>query len=112
MKDIKSIADYLGWGTYFDSNERITFSQYSPAGEDFSFTVDIEDVNNLEQITKQVKEYADGFDVNEHAEMWLPQRGKGGCPDSLKGLLEDAESIQEMLNEFANFMYLEKYKLI
>lgn len=50
---------------------------------------------------KEVEEYANGFDADEHAEMWIESRGKGGCPSSIRELINDADAIQEMLDELA-----------
>ena len=64
--------------------------------------------NNL---IEDVKDYAESFDSEEHAAMWYDagQSGVRGVP-SLHELVEDAESIQEMLNELAMdlFAYREK----
>ena len=110
MKDIKKIANHLGWETTFESKTSIFFNQYSPAGEDFGFSVDVENTKDIEQIAKEVKSYADDFSVDEHVEMWLPQRGKGGCPDTITGLIEDAEAIKDMLNEFSDFLQKGDFK--
>jgi len=41
--------------------------------------------------------------------MWLPSRGKGGCPDTITGLLEDAQEIKNMIEEFAKFLEKREY---
>lgn len=50
---------------------------------------------------KNVREYADGFDVDEHVELWIEGRGKNGVPATARELVEDAEAIRDMLNELA-----------
>lgn len=31
--------------------------------------------------------------------MWIPERGKGDCPESISELVEDAEAIKDMIFE-------------
>lgn len=81
------------------SNDKcyIELEQYSPAGEDFSMSIDFDKENIVDSFLENLKSYSDGFDVNEHVEMWLPSRGKGGCPSEICELLEDAEAIKDMI---------------
>ena len=74
----------------------VEICQYSPAGEDFSFTVD------RKKFVDDVKFYYDNFDVDEHIEMWVKARGCGvsGIP-SVRRLAIDAEEIEDMLQELA-----------
>ena len=94
---ILEVIETLGWWyTVDEKKEYIDIGQYSPAGEDFFFTVEI---NNLGQ---NIIDFCYGFDVDEHIEMWIEARRNGvsGVP-STRELVEDAESIAEMLNELA-----------
>ena len=43
--------------------------------------------------------YVDDFDIDEHVEGWIPERGKGGCPSSIRELSADAEVIKDMILE-------------
>ena len=72
----------------------------SPLGEDIVETVwfDGTDIGFIEG----VRELADSFDPEEHAEMWIEGRGKNGVPESIRDLLDDADAIKEMLNELAD----------
>ena len=74
----------------------IELEKYSPAGEDFIFTVE-----PGEDFTKAVKDYAESYDADEHAELWVEGRGKTGVPGSIRELLDDAEAIGDMLKELA-----------
>jgi hypothetical protein len=112
MKTIREIGEHLNWNVEFESQDQVVFYQYSPAGEDFSFAIEVKDKNNLEEIKKEIRKYADDFDIDEHVEMWLPHRGKGGCPNTIRGLLKDAEAIKEMLEEFAQFLEEGNYENI
>ena len=96
LENLFAYIETLGWNVYCDGDGWVELSQFSSAGEDFSFTVS---ENNL---IENVKDYAESFDSEEHAAMWYDagQSGVRGVP-SLHELVEDAESIQEMLNELA-----------
>ena len=96
LEHLLAYIETLGWDVYCDGDGWVELSQFSSAGEDFSFTVS---ENNL---IEDVKGYAESFDSEEHAAMWYDagQSGVRGVP-SLPELVEDAESIQEMLNELA-----------
>lgn len=93
-------AEELGWSCYTDPEDSsIEFTQSSPAGEDFSFCAYGSTVN---EIVKSIREYANGFDVEEHIKMWLDAKesGTSGVP-SVFELVEDAKAIQEMLDTLA-----------
>ena len=96
LENLLAYIESLDWAVYHDGDGWVELSQSSPAGEDFSFTVS---VNNL---IEDVKGYAESFDSEEQAAMWYDagQSGVRGVP-SFPELVEDAESIQEMLNELA-----------
>ena len=96
-KLIEAKADELGWSIYCDDEGGWDFGKYSPAGEDFSFYVRGED------IVKEVYEYYEGFDPDEHAKMWVEAQGRvAGVPSSIRTLIDDAEAIDEMLKELAD----------
>jgi hypothetical protein len=73
--------------------------RYSPAGEDFSIIVDFEKDHQVETFLRDLREYYENFDVDDHVEMWMPSRGENGCPSSIKALVEDAEAIESMILE-------------
>lgn len=85
-----SISSYIDGG-------RVEVQKYSPAGEDFSMCVEVEN------FPESVREYANNFDADEHAEMWIKARGiVFGVPESIRELIDDAKAIQDMLNELAD----------
>ncbi len=90
-----SICEENGWTVDESDDNYIELRQHSPAGEDFSFCVD------MEKFTENVRAYEGDFSVDEHVELWLPSRGKNGCPLSIRALVEDAEAIKMMLGELA-----------
>lgn len=85
-----TVCDYTGDG-------RVELEKYSPAGEDFTICL------NVENFPEAVAEYAADFDVDDHIEMWIEARcnGVGGVP-STRELVADAEAIAEMLQELAD----------
>lgn len=86
---VKQVAEELDWNVVFNNDGSMELGKYSPAGEDFWFSADsVEDI----------KSYAENFDPEDHAQMWV---GGNGAPD-LRRLLEDADDIKEMLMELAN----------
>lgn len=92
----REICENLGWNINECDGGTVEVCQYSPAGEDFFFTV------NIKNFTKEVDEYADDFDPDEHIAMWIEARKNGvaGVPTT-RELVHDAEAIQKMLKELA-----------
>ena len=95
LNKIIEVSETLDW-TIVDDGYTVTFSRYSPAGEDFSFAVD------KENIIEEVKKYSAYFDIDEHIEMWIEAKRNGvsGIP-STRELVYDAEDIDDMLKELA-----------
>ena len=95
-KQYKEEIERLGWWIE-EGDKQIEIGQYSPAGEDFSFCIDAED------LVGQIRQYADSFDPDEHAAMWIEARGQVfGVPTSIRALIEDAEEIEKMLKDLAD----------
>lgn len=80
----------------YTEDGRVELQKYSPAGEDFSICVDVENFPDA------VVECAADFDIDEHIEMWIEAKknGVGGVP-SARVLVHDAEEIDKMLEEIA-----------
>lgn len=92
------IIENEGWQIVeYESDGDVCIGKYSPAGEDFFFTV------SIQNFAREVEKYAQDFDVDEHVEMWIEARKSGvsGVPSTIQELFEDAEAIQEMLNDLA-----------
>lgn len=88
-------CEALGWSVNC-YDEYVEISQQSPAGEDFSFTVDEKDC------VENVKQYAADFDPDEHIAIWIEAKVSGmpGVPN-IRELVHDAEAIDEMLQNLA-----------
>lgn len=89
-------CEELDWNVKECDDGTVELQQYSPAGEDFIFYV------NASDFRKEVEDYYEGFDVDEHITMWLEakQRGVGGVPTA-RELVHDAEAIDEMLKQLS-----------
>ena len=91
------VLESLDWRVCDYTNDgRVEIENYSPAGEDLIGCVEVEN------FPEAVYEYARDFDADEHAEMWVWHRGEGGCPSSVRELIDDADAIKEMLEKLAN----------
>lgn len=106
LNKIIEIAEILDWNVNIDiESDYIEFSQYSPAGEDFSFAV-----NTLKpkEIIEEVVKYANDFDIDEHIEMWIDARRNGvSSVPSIRELVDDAEEISKMLDVLAERLLIE-----
>lgn len=102
-------AEELDWKVTFESQKRAgtgeeeryaEFSQYSPAGEDFSFCVFF---NEIEEIPHEVAVYSMEFDPDDHIEMWVEARKNGvsGVP-SIRELVKDADDINDMIEKLSD----------
>lgn len=73
------VLEKLDWSVCgYTEDDRVELENYSPAGEDLIICVDVPD------FPKSVAEYADGFDVDEHVELWIESRGKDGVPGTAR----------------------------
>lgn len=104
LGDLQTAIEDYGWnitaydGSYWD------ISQFTPAGEDFCFTINHN--NNVKKAIEEIIQYADDFDIDEHIEMWADARqidnNRLKVPP-IRILVEDAETIQEMLDNLAMY---------
>lgn len=99
LNELKEYIEELGWTVddcQFGGNvPGWEISQYSPAGEDFSFAV--EHNNSYKHAANGIRDYDLNFDVDEHVKSNL---GMPGAPDA-KTLVQDADDIEEMLSVLA-----------
>ena len=92
-----NVLENHGWAvSSYTDDGRVELEKYSPTGEDFSICV------GVENLPAEVREYAAGFGIDEHIEMWIEARKNGvsGVP-STRELVKDAEDIDKMLQEIA-----------
>lgn len=96
LNKVYKICMLNGWTIYDDGGDWVDIRQASPAGEDFGFTVEKNNIIN------EIIENAESFDAEEHATMWAQNMDTvAGVPQSLRTLLDDADDIAQMLKELA-----------
>lgn len=120
-KRIEELLEEYNFNIYGEISERygekgkydIELETYSPEGEDVivSLTYD----GTEDSFIAAFAEYANWFDAEEYAEMWIESRGKNGVPKSIKDLLKAAEWIKNTLLEVADKLnnldkYLEEFE--
>ena len=94
------ICEENGWSYSIDEKyNEVELSQSSPAGEDFSFIVSLED------LPAKVHSFIFNFDVDEHVDMWIEARRAGveGVPTT-RELVDDAEAIEQMLEDLSRVL--------
>lgn len=67
----REICEKYDWSVYVSDDGTVELEKYSPAGEDFFFSVASDD------FVQEVKEYAAGFDIDEHIAMWIEAKQNG-----------------------------------
>lgn len=100
LKDLLvSEAEKLEWRVLISEN-CWEFQKYSPAGEDFWFGV------NGDDVVDEILEYYETFDTEDHVMglMEAKRNGFSGVP-SLKELVEDADAIEKMIEELYNALH-------
>ena len=108
IEKLSKVAEGLDWnvdlcfGKNSDGSSQrwAEFEKYSPAGEDFVFTVNYDDVADF---VRQVRETYDDFDPDLHVEDLIiaKRNGFSGVP-SVAVLVMDSEKIDAMLLELAD----------
>jgi hypothetical protein len=101
---LRAKAEELDWSLIVCDDGSIELEAWSPAGKDLCVTLTSDDP------VREMREYADNFDADEHVEMWVESRGRRGVPSSVRALVEDAEEIREMLNALAEGFELVREK--
>jgi hypothetical protein len=87
----RRVCAELGW-SLCEFGKDVDVMQFSPAGEDFFFTV------SRTNFAEEVRQYAEDFDPDEHATMWVENRNRvRGVPQSIRELINDADAIKAML---------------
>lgn len=101
---LTTLSSKLGWSISFDKKtssfdkENITFLKYSPAGQDFSFSVSADD---FEDLSIEILEYHDSYDVSYEAYIWLDSWGHGvnGAPYDMRDVYDDMQSCKDSIYE-------------
>ena len=96
---VSSISD-----NHFDDEDDdyyldIELETYSPEGEDVLISFGYN--GSEDGFVDRFSEYAEDFDVDDHVEMYVNNRGKNGIPNSISDLVTDAKWIKNMLLKVA-----------
>lgn len=107
LKMLLDKAEEMGWNweAYIEPDNRRTYveiGQSSPAGEDFSMTIDFDEENQADSFKDSLESYYEDFNIDEHIEMWIEAKrsGTSGVP-STRELVKDAEAIDGMILELS-----------
>lgn len=109
-------AENLEWSyrIYREDSDRtyVELEKYSPAGEDFIMTVDFLEESEIISFFDDLNQSYAYFDVDEHVEMYAPNRGQNGVPGTYRELVEDAEAIKEMIGELYDFLHERHFEMM
>lgn len=98
---VMEVAGNLGWHVYRDTEDSQywEFEKYSPAGEDFYFSITAE---TLPELKTELQNYYEYFDREDHVFELLEAKRHGfpGVP-YLDTLVQDSHDIEDMLEELA-----------
>lgn len=94
-KEYLKVIEDCGWKVNVMSEE-IEIENWSPAGEDL-----VEYLQKNIDIPTQVCKIVEYFDVDEHVELWIKERGTRGVPSSISELVKDAKEIEDMYSILA-----------
>lgn len=102
---VTQCAERLGWTVQTDipkENNVVIFEFYkfSPAGQDFGFSVGMEG-NELANLVGNMEDYYNAFDADEETYLWLDNNGHGknGAPYHMRDVLDDMEAVEDMIGE-------------
>ena len=102
QQNITEIAEILGWGVDFSESQNgktdVNFAKYTSYGQDFNFSVELED-DDMEAFIDNIHEYYGNFDVDEEAYIWIGSdgHGKNGAPYHIADIVKDMEEAEVMM---------------
>lgn len=102
QQKITEIAKILGWSVDFSEPQNgktdVNFAKYTSYGQDFNFSVELED-DDMEAFIDNIHEYYGNFDVDEEAYIWIGSdgHGKNGAPYHIADIVKDMEEAEVMM---------------
>ena len=102
QQKITKIAEILGWSVDFSEPKNgktdVNFAKYTSYGQDFNFSVELED-DDMEAFIDNIHEYYENFDVDEEAYIWIGSdgHGKNGAPYHIADIVKDMEEAEAMI---------------
>ena len=103
IEQITTVATGLGWqvdtNTSTPNIVEFEFSQYTPAGQDFNFCVEMKD-DAPSSLLDDIERYYEAFDPDYEASLWIGDdgHGKNGAPYHVKDIVSDMEAAEAMIN--------------
>ena len=78
--------------------DRCKLRQIYSYGQDFNFSVELED-DDMEAFIDNIHEYYENFDVDEEAYIWIGSdgHGKNGAPYHIADIVKDMEEAEVMM---------------
>lgn len=95
----------LDWNvTIYEDDNCIYLQRFSPAGQDFEFSIDID--NNIDTFVNNIYNYYDNFDVSYETYLWLDDsgHGKNGAPYDMKDIYNDMEECKNLIFDLYEFL--------
>lgn len=102
QQKITEIVEILGWSVDFSEPQNgktdVNFAKYTSYGQDFNFSVELED-DDMEAFIDNIHEYYENFDVDEEAYIWIGSDGHGkyGAPYHIADIVKDMEEAEVMM---------------
>ena len=102
QQKITEIAEILGWSVDFSELQNgktdVNFAKYTSYGQDFNFSVELED-DDMEAFIDNIHEYYENFDADEEAYIWIGSdgHGKNGAPYHIADIVKDMEEAEVMM---------------
>lgn len=116
LEELLGTAEEMGWSyrIYKEDSDRayVEMKKSSPAGGAFSIEVDFIEESEIISFLDDLYDVYTSFDVDEYVDMYASQRGENGVPGTYRELLEDAESIEEMIKELYDSLHDRKNELM
>lgn len=100
---ITECAEANGWHVHTEKYRDtdlwlFEFSQYTKAGQDFNFSVEMR-CADPDTLIKSVREYYENYDPDEEAYLWIGDdgHGKNGAPYRISDIVADMEDAESMV---------------
>lgn len=107
-KSLRKMIEEADFSIQHEEKSTYYFSKYSPAGQDFGFSIDTG--KNIDEFAQNVLSYYEGFDVSAETYLWLGEDGHGrnGAPYDMRALYEDMEACEHIIYEL--YEIIEEYQ--
>lgn len=103
VSKIIEIAEIQGFTVYHEkkgSETEFSFSQFTERGQDFSFSISMDNQDFVTFLT-ELSDYYEGYDPEAEIMLWLDNdgHGKNGAPFHMRDVLSDMEDCEKMIGQ-------------